>query len=187
MIGDLRILTDLGVLYTWTSESSSGDLTNWKKVTVSSYNDLTGRPDSTSLAIDDAITGIRNIMMNYSLIFFLKTITYGITIQKMVDGLLDNFQSQDTVDETESENYLWIKAQGVNTYDYFYTPVFNSDFDSYVKILMHVNGAYGDSGFDSLRNGIINIWKEELVVIFKMNVLEQVLMLVLKQRFLQII
>ncbi len=44
VLGDLRILTDLGVLYTWTSESGSGTLANWKKVTVSSYNDLTNRP-----------------------------------------------------------------------------------------------------------------------------------------------
>ena len=51
-LGDLRIITDLGVLYTWMSSSGSGDLTNWKKVTVSSFNDLTGRPQSSPLAID---------------------------------------------------------------------------------------------------------------------------------------
>jgi len=161
VIGDLRILSDLGTLWTWMSSNADGALTDWKKVTISSYNDLQNRPSSTQLDIDNAITAIRNIYLNYILIFFKKTITYGMTIQKMVDGLLDNFQSQDTVDETESENYVWLKAQGVNTYDYFYVPRLNSDFDSYTKVLMHGDGAYNDSGFDSLRNTIINIWKEE--------------------------
>jgi len=75
-IGDLRILTDIGVLYTWTSESSSGDLTNWKKVTVSSYNDLVGRPSSTPLAIDDASLSIRNIYMNYIIILHYTEYKY---------------------------------------------------------------------------------------------------------------
>lgn len=161
VLGDLRLITDLGSLYTWMKSSGSGSLSDWKKVTVSSYNDLTNRPSSSQLDIDNCVTAIRNIFMNYILIFFKKTITYGMTIQKMYDGLLDNFESQLTVDETESENYLWLKAQGVNTYDYFYVPRLNSDLDSYTKLLMHGDGAYCDSGFDSLRTVINNIWKEE--------------------------
>jgi hypothetical protein len=72
VLGDLRIVSDIGCLYTWMSSSGSGSLTDWKKVTVSSYNDLTGRPSSTPLAIDNIITCIRNIMMNYVLIMFKK-------------------------------------------------------------------------------------------------------------------
>ena len=127
VLGDLRIITDLGVLYTWTSESSSGDLTNWKKVTVSSYNDLVGRPSSTPLAIDDAVQSIRNVMMNYILLYFHKIIADGLTVQKMVGGLLDIFQNTATIDETKSQNYLRIEEDGINAPNYFYIPTGHYD------------------------------------------------------------
>ena len=34
VLGDLRIIQDLGSLYTWMSSSGSGSLSDWKKVTV---------------------------------------------------------------------------------------------------------------------------------------------------------
>lgn len=161
VLGDLRILSDLGSLWVWMSSNADGALTDWKKVTVSSYTDLVNRPVSSQLDIDNAILSIRNLCLNYILLFFKKIIQYGVTIQKMYDGLLDNFQSSETIDLVNSSNYKYIISQGTNTTDYFYTQKFNANFDEYTKILMHGNGMYNDSGFDSLRNQIINIWKEE--------------------------
>jgi hypothetical protein len=110
VLGDLRIATDIGVLYTWTSSSGSGDLTNWKKVTVSSYNDLTGRPDSSVLAINDATQAYVRLCLNQIWLTYLYTVNALATIYKMVAGFMDRFNTNDEagIDLTECENQVYL-------------------------------------------------------------------------------
>jgi hypothetical protein len=138
ILGDLRILTDVGVLYTWMIESSSGSLSDWKKVTVSSYNDLTGRPSSTPLEIDDAQKSIRNVFMNYINILFRKIISQGFKVYKMFDGVFDNFVSE-TIDYTNSSNVKYLsESRWLNVRTGKPQPRIAPDFggfDEYTKIL----------------------------------------------------
>jgi hypothetical protein len=167
VLGDLRIIQDLGVLYMWMSSSGSGDLTNWKKVTVSSYNDLTGRPNTSPLAIDDAMLSIRNTYLNYILLFFNYLILVSIYVLKMMDGFLDTFANQDTMDveKLEQTRYTTVPmyAQRLDSSGYCYIPNFDGTVDEYTKVLIqgkHWN-AFGipyerDEFADALRNTITN-------------------------------
>ena len=169
--GDIRLTLDIGAAYTWISNESSGEWVSWKRVTVSNYNDLTGRPSSSPLAIDDAIQSIRNLYLNYILMFFKSLIVIGMNTQKMFDGIIDVFSNLLTFDETKSSNYIYIKTPSLAGYDYFYTPKFNSNLDSYTKILVHGQG-YNNGGFDAFRHTILNIEQSDVVSHFLDTVIQ---------------
>jgi hypothetical protein len=145
VLGDLRILTDVGDLYTWTSESSSGDLTNWKKVTVSSYNDLTGRPDSSVLAINDATQSYVRLCLNHVWLLYIYAVNALATIYKMVAGFMDRFNTSDEVgiDLTKCENQVYLTRtlrnigyEGATDDATWYAPNKN-DLDNNTKMLIH--------------------------------------------------
>jgi hypothetical protein len=156
VIGDLRIITDLGVLYTWTSSSGSGSLSDWKKVTVSSYNDLKNRPGSTALAIDDATLAIRNIFMNYIIILFRRIISLSAKVYKMYDGMFDNFTSASTIDSVHSTNFKYLPEHTyVGNRDFpkqRYAPNFGG-FDEYTQVLIQGGQPYVE-GLDLCGNVI---------------------------------
>jgi len=137
VLGDLRILTDLGVLYTWTSSSGSGSLSDWKKVTVSSYNDLTGRPTSTPLAIDDATQAIRNIYLNYVYMFFISIAAISQNVMKMFEGMLDSFVTEDGMDLTRTSGQRRLDVIGAQAGIAYYRNNFDGSLDDYTKILIH--------------------------------------------------
>mgnify|MGYP001401582936 CR=1 FL=1 len=144
-LGDLRIITDLGVLYTWMSSSGSGSLSDWKKVTISSYNDLTGRPISSPLAIDNASLTIRNIFMNYITILFRKIISLSPKIYEMFDGMFDNFTSASTIDSVHSTNFKYLPEHTYAGNRDFpkqrYAPNFGG-FDEYTQVLIQDGEPY---------------------------------------------
>ena len=160
ILGDLRIVSDIGYLYTWMLSSGSGSLSDWKKVTVSSYNDLTNRPQSSPLAIDDAMQAVRNIYLNYILIVFLKIVTYGMSVLKMVDGTIDKFFNEDAVDLTKTSGQYYILTNNLDTIEYnddkvgFYTNNFDGSLDEHIRALVHgSNYVINDwVSFDALRN-----------------------------------
>jgi len=160
VLGDLRILTDLGVLYTWMSSSGSGSLSDWKKVTVSSYNDLVGRPGSTPLAIDDATLSIRNIYMNYILLLFKTMITASVKVYKMFDGMFDNFFSDETMDSVHSSNFKYFPSSR-------YMPNLGG-FDEYTKYLIQGAEPYV-AGHDLCDNVILGQWTGADTVITKFH------------------
>jgi hypothetical protein len=137
VLGDLRLITDLGSLYTWMSSSGSGSLSDWKKVTVSSYNDLTGRPTSTPLAIDDATQAIRNIYLNYVYMFFISIAAISQKVMKMFEGMLDSFVTEDGLDLTRTSGQRRLDVIGAQAGIAYYRNNFDGSLDNYTKILIH--------------------------------------------------
>lgn len=156
VLGDLRIVADIGVLYTWMSESSSGTLANWKKVTVSSYDDLKNKPNASPMAIDDATQTIRNIYLNYVYMFFISMVSISYNVMKMFDGVLDALNTEDGIDLVHTSGKRYILAPTMMNYAGFYVNDFDGSLDSYTKLLIHgyqLNGEATDF-FDCLLNDI---------------------------------
>ena len=137
MKGDIRIVLDLGAAYTWISESGSGTWVDWKKVTVSNYNDLTGRPESSPLAIDNATQAIRNIYLNYVYLFFISILTVSQNVMKMFEGMIDLFKTEDGLDLTKSVGQRRLDVQGGQAGITYYRNNFDGSLDNYTKILIH--------------------------------------------------
>ena len=154
--GDIRITIDLGVAYTWISEESSGDWVSWKKVTVSNYNDLTGKPTSSPLAIDDAMQTVRNLYLNYIYLFFISMVSISYNVMKMFDGALDALNTEDGIDLVHTYGKRFILAPTMRNYAGFYVNDFDGSLDSYTKLLIHgyqLNSEATDF-FDCLLNDI---------------------------------
>ena len=156
-LGDLRIITDLGVLYTWMSSSGSGSLSDWKKVTVSSYNDLVNKPNSSPLAIDDAMQSVRNLYLNYVYLFFMSLVSVSYNVQKMLDGCLDTFSAQDGTDLTKTSGQRWLKIPTMRNYAGYYVNDFDGSLDFETKLLIHGYHLNEDAPdfFDALLNDIV--------------------------------
>ena len=155
--GDIRITLDLGAAYTWISESGSGTWVDWKKVTVSNYNDLNNRPISSPLAIDTATQTVRNIYLNYVYMFFMSMVSISINVMKMFDGVLDALHTEDGIDLTRTSGQRRVLAPTMQSYAGFYFNDFDGSLDSYTKLLIHgyqLNGEATDF-FDSLLNDIL--------------------------------
>jgi len=154
--GDIRITLDIGVAYTWISEASSGDWVSWKKVTVSNYNDLTGKPTSSPLAIDTASQAIRNIYLNYVYMFFMSMVSISINTMKMFDGVLDALHTEDGIDLTKTSGQRRVLAPTMQSYAGFYMNDFDGSLDSYTRLLIHgyqLNSEATDF-FDCLLNDV---------------------------------
>ena len=105
-LGDLRIVSDIGALYTWMLSSGSGSLSDWKKVTVSSFNDLKGKPDSSVLAINDAMQSYVRLCINVIWLSFIYIVNKYTYLYKMVGGMIDRFLNEDAIDTTRCINQL---------------------------------------------------------------------------------
>lgn len=154
VLGDLRIVNDLGTLYTWSNASSSGALSDWHKISISTYGDLQGRPSSSPLAIDNAMESIRNIFMNYILIFYKNVINWGVIVEKMLNGLVDRFATAESIDPVHSSAYKYLASPVYDYTESFYVQNFDGTLDEYTKILIHDNSfstAY-HKVFDAVRN-----------------------------------
>jgi len=152
VIGDVRLTTDTGDAYTWTNSEADGDLTDWKKITTSSFNDLTDAPSSTGLAIDDAVQMIEGLSVNIALLAFETLTGYGASIARMFDGQVTRLKPSDGgddpywMDEAESENYVQESD--------FILP-YKNDLDVNTKSLIHGDGVQGSTSFvDLLKNTI---------------------------------
>lgn len=152
--GDIRLTLDIGSVYTWIANESNGTWVDWKKITISNYNDLSTHPSTSPLAIDDAILAIRSLFLNYILLFFQSAIAYGITVMKMIDGLIDMFRDISTVDLNKLEHSRYLKANGEIGFDYFYIPNFDGTLDEYTKLLIPASYSHNQIFFDELRNQI---------------------------------
>ena len=154
--GDIRITLDIGVAYTWISEASSGDWVSWKKITVSNYNDLVGKPTSSPLAIDTASQAIRNIYLNYVYMFFMSMVSISINVMKMFDGVLDALHTEDGIDLVHTSGKRYVLAPTMQSYAGFYVNDFDGSLDSYTRLLIHGSQLNTEAAdfFDCLLNDI---------------------------------
>lgn len=150
VLGDVRLATDTGDAYTWMLEASSGLITDWKKVTTSSYSDLIGAPYSTALDIDNAVKVVTSLAINIALLAYNTLVGYGSAVAKMFDGIIHKFTDDNSgLELDESENYVQID----NTY---YMPN-KGDLDINTKMLIHGDGIEGSTSFvDLLRLHLYN-------------------------------
>jgi len=106
--GNIRITTDTGLIYMWNIPSSSGSLSDWKKVTSSDYNDLSGIPYSTVLDIDNAVEVVTDLSVNIAILAFQQLTNYYASIVKMFDGVVNQFVgNEDGLDLDNCENQVW--------------------------------------------------------------------------------
>jgi hypothetical protein len=142
VLGDLRILSDLGTLWVWMSSNSSGSLTDWKKVTVSSYNDLVNRPSSSVLDINDATQSYVRLSLNNIWLTYIYIVNVLATIYKMAGGVIDKFSNQTGIDVENCVNQIYLSRRIVSgkpdTSDAtaWYAPLKN-DLDIYTTMLIH--------------------------------------------------
>jgi Concanavalin A-like lectin/glucanases superfamily len=150
VLGDVRISTDTGNLYCWMIEASSGSLSNWLKVTSSSYSDLIGAPYSTALDIDNAVKVIQALAINIALLAFNTLTGFGNAVARMFDGVVVQFNSDNSeINLDESSNYTQI--------DYTYYMPNKGDLDVNTKLLIHGDGVNGSTSFvDLLRHNLYN-------------------------------
>jgi len=149
VLGDLRITSDVGSLYTWMNANSSGSLSDWKKVTVSSYADLKNRPISAPLAIDDATQSIRNIYLNYVLLFYMSIVSISTNIMKMFEGVLDSFLTNDGIDGSKTSGNKKLTVATGNVAVNYEKNNFDGSLDSYTKLLIHGRNFNGSLFFPS--------------------------------------
>jgi len=154
--GDLRISLDTGDAYTWMLVASSGLITDWNKVTVSSYSELIGAPYSTALDIDNAVKVVTGLSINIALLAFTTLTGYWSSLAKMFDGVINQFTAEDSgleVDDCENQTYVNIQE---NTNGGYYLPN-KGDLDIYTKMLIHGDGIQGSPDFvDLLRQPLIS-------------------------------
>jgi len=154
--GDLRISLDTGDAYTWMLVASSGLITDWNKVTVSSYSELIGAPYSTALDIDNAVKVVTGLSINIALLAFTTLTGYWSSLAKMFDGVINQFIAEDSgleVDDCENQTYVNIQE---NTNGGYYLPN-KGDLDIYTKMLIHGDGIQGSPDFvDLLRQPLIS-------------------------------
>jgi hypothetical protein len=147
--GDLRIALDTGDAYTWMNESSSGLITDWNKVTVSSYSELIGAPYSTALDIDNAVKVVTGLSINIALLAFTTLTGYWSSLAKMFDGIINQFTAEDSGLEVEDcENQTYVNIQE-NVNGGFYLPN-KGDLDIYTRMLIHGDGVQGSTSFVDL-------------------------------------
>ena len=147
VLGDVRLSTDTGDAYTWMLVATSGSLTDWKKVTTSSYSDLDDAPFSSALAIDDAVKVVTGLAINVGLLAYQNLSYYYATLARMFDGVVSRFYyDEDGIEVDKCENQLFEGS--------FYLPN-KGDLDIYTKMLIHGDGIQGSSSFmDLLRHEI---------------------------------
>jgi hypothetical protein len=105
------------------SPYSAGSLTDWQKVTSSDYNDLSGIPTSSGLAIDNAVNIVTDLSVNIAILAFQQIASLGGSIVKMFDGMLNQFAlNQDGVDLAKCSNQLWHDDYGQYGSDSWYSP-----------------------------------------------------------------
>jgi hypothetical protein len=158
VLGDLRILSDLGTLWVWMNSASSGSLSDWSKLTVGSYSDLQGRPSAPVLDIDNAVTEVRNIYLNYVYLFYLNIVSISPNIMKMFEGVLDAFVTEDGIDLTRSTGEKHILVPTMRNYAGYYKNDFDGSLDTYTRALIQGKQFNNTNGihdfFDALLNDI---------------------------------
>jgi hypothetical protein len=147
--GDLRIALDTGDAYTWMLVASSGLITDWNKVTVSSYSELIGAPYSTALDIDNAVKVVTGLSINIALLAFTTLTGYWSSLAKMFDGVINQFTAEDSgLEVDDCENQIYVNIQE-NTNGGYYLPN-KGDLDIYTKMLIHGDGVQGSTSFVDL-------------------------------------
>ena len=126
VLGDVRLVTDTGDAYTWMLSETSGSLSDWKKVTTSSYNDLVGAPSSTGLAIDDAVKVVKALAINVTLLAFQTVTGAGAAIERMFDGMVNQFTDETGIETPSCLNQVW-ESSGYYKPDPSYHPTVPSE------------------------------------------------------------
>jgi len=137
VLGDLRIVSDVGSLYTWMNPSSSGSLADWQRVTVSSYNELRNRPTVSILDIDNATTNIRNIYLNFVYLFYMSMVAISQNVMKMFEGLLDSFVTNDGIDGAHTSGMSKLSLISGSVAVNYLRNNFDGSLDTYTKLLIH--------------------------------------------------
>ena len=151
VLGDVRIVTDTGDAYTWMITSSNGSLSNWQKVTSSSYNDLVGSPSASALDVDNAVKTITSLSINFAYLSFNMLQWMAATIFKMVDGVVDNFRNEAGVEfeACTSAQYVSYEEPGQDPSQFWFAPD-GGELDVYTKLLLHGDGVQGSTDFQDL-------------------------------------
>jgi hypothetical protein len=105
--GDLRIVTDTGEIYMWNIVATSGSLTDWGKVTSSDYNDLSGAPTSSGLAIDNAVNIVTDLSINIAMLAWQTLTSVGASVVKMFDGMVNKFEDEAGLQLDECSNQVF--------------------------------------------------------------------------------
>lgn len=158
--GEARIATDTGHLYIWTSDSASGDLSDWDDqgdIIDVVWSAISGKPTSDVEDIDDAVTKrhtqdtdqrlddsgtdevsaneLRVSLFNQIILFIRTAIENTLSIFEIVNGIIDAYFDQTGIDAGSSED------QSYNAADDYYQPT--SGYDAYTVLMLHLNGADG--------------------------------------------
>ena len=133
ILGDVRIVTDTGVAYSWKNLNSSGSLVDWQNIAQPNYANIKGTPNSTPLAIDNAVQSIKAISLNLTLLAFNLTNS----IYKLIDGIVDRFGDQSGMNLAACLNAMYFSVE--NPLFSYYEPNFGG-LDIYTKLLCHCDG-----------------------------------------------
>jgi hypothetical protein len=154
VLGDVRLSTDTGDAYVWMISSPTGSLTDWNKVTNSSYNDLLGSPTTSGLAIDNAVAVIKTLAINISYIGFQVLGEFFSAINQMFDGVIDRFSDETGIETKENALYNNFITNAVS-FNY-YIPN-KGDLDTATILLIHGDDIQGSTDFvDLCRTPFIN-------------------------------
>lgn len=110
VLSDIRIVTDLGDAYAWISSNPTGTLSDWKKLTVSSYTDLVDRPNATAAEINNATEMIPNLILNNFILSALNYFSTAGEIIKLFDGMFDRYGTDEGINLSELTNAFLNKA-----------------------------------------------------------------------------
>jgi len=160
---DARITADTGNLYVWSISASSGLLTDWINqgdITDLKWSAIEDKPTSSVINIDDSVSkshtqntdtflafGTDNaisaitikeyfntLFLNSALIMFRLAAQAALTIQKMVDGIVDEYEDESGIDTVNSTGEVYDSD--------FYRPYSSGGgLDSNVKLLLHFNNS----------------------------------------------
>jgi len=159
VLGDIRIASDTGYAYTWLLVSPTGSLSDWKKLTISNYNDLVGAPSLPIYEIDSAVHMAVTTFLNNIMLGALVTSGTNGSILKFFEGILDR---QGTEDGTASLTNLFRNAWLLNSptlgmAQFLYPTRGNAPLDKATRTLIDCRSLVsrrGDVGFeDTLNHG----------------------------------
>jgi hypothetical protein len=136
-------------------EASSGLISDWKKVTTSSYNDLDGSPESSGLDVDNAVKTVVGLAINIAYLGFQVLSEHLSSVARMFDGVIDSFTDEAGVETATNgvygnyNNAIIGDNASPSVNINFYLPN-KGDLDINTKLLIHGDGVQGSTSFVDL-------------------------------------
>lgn len=157
---EARIINDIGHLYVWSIEESSGELSDWVDqgdVIDIQWESIDGKPSSDVANIDDAVTKkheqntdtkldegganevsaeeLRRNINNTMILAFYRSVDNSKTKFQLDNEYMDEFEDENGIDTVNSVNQVYYSD------DDYYRP----DRGDSTKLLLHFNGNDGDT------------------------------------------